>query len=298
MTPSNTHSNFFRNGRSFSERPQVVLTIGGSDPTGGAGIQSDIKTFQHFGVHGLSVITAVTVQNTRGVISTNPVSAELVEAQLNALSEDIAIDAIKIGMLTSVEVVEMISDFVKEQQVPTVLDPVLASSNGIRFSDEAALQTLKRRLSPLASILTPNLPEVSALTGIPVHSEMDMHQAALRLIEQGSKCLLLKGGHADGMESRDLFIDGTEIEWLAAPRSPKRVHGTGCVLSSAIASGLAIGLTMYDAVHSAKEFITEMIEQAMPLGAGQEIFQFSSLLAELKFGATHAELKFGATHVA
>ncbi|HET6401791.1 MAG TPA: bifunctional hydroxymethylpyrimidine kinase/phosphomethylpyrimidine kinase [Candidatus Kapabacteria bacterium] len=278
MNPSNSHSTFSRNGRSSSERPPVVLTIGGSDPTGGAGIQADIKTFQHFGVHGLSVITAVTVQNTRGVISTNPVSAELVEAQLNALSEEIAIGAIKIGMLTTADVVLVVSDFVKKQQVPAVLDPILASSNGVRFLEEGALEALRYTLSPLASILTPNLPEISALTRIPVHSEAEMLQAALRLMESGVKSVLLKGGHAAGPDARDLFFDGTETEWISAPRSTKQVHGTGCVLSSAIASGLALGMPMRESVTAAKDFITEMIEEAVPLGHGQDIFQFTSSL--------------------
>lgn len=278
MTPSNSYSNISHYvGRSFQAgHPRVVLTIGGSDPTGGAGIQADLKTFQHFGVHGLSVITAVTVQNTTGVISTNPVSAELVQAQLNALSEDIAIDAIKIGMLTTADVVDVITNFVKKQDVPMVLDPILASSNSVRFLDDATLKALKNTVCPLVSIITPNIPEASALTGIYINSEADMLRTALRLNEAGAKCILLKGGHATGPEARDLFFDGTEIEWLTAPRSAKQVHGTGCVLSSAIASGLALGMPMRDSVIAAKDFITEMIEAAAPLGRGQEIFQFTS----------------------
>jgi len=286
MTPSNSYTNFSRNGRSSSERPPVVLSIGGSDPTGGAGIQADLKTFQHFGVHGLSVITAITVQNTRGVISTNSVSAELVEAQLNALSDDIAIDAIKIGMMTTMEIVDVVANFVKKHRMPTVLDPILASSNGVGFLDEAALEALKNTLCPLASIVTPNIPEASALTGVFINSEADMLQAALRLMEAGAQSVLIKGGHAAGPDARDLFFDGSEIEWISAPRSAKRVHGTGCVLSSAIASGLALGMPMREAVQIAKDFITEMIEQAVPMGRGQDIFQFTSSFAELKFGAT------------
>jgi hydroxymethylpyrimidine kinase/phosphomethylpyrimidine kinase len=278
MTPSNSYSNISHNvGRSFrAGHPRVVLTIGGSDPTGGAGIQADLKTFQHFGVHGLSVITAVTVQNTTGVISTNPVSAELVQAQLNALSEDIAIDAIKIGMLTTADVVEVVADFVKEQNAPVVLDPVLASSDGFCFLNEEAIRMLLRRLCPFVSLITPNIPEASLLTGTVIISEAAMQQAALRIIEEGVKAVLLKGGHATGPEARDLFFYGTEIEWLTAPRSAKQVHGTGCVLSSAIASGLAVGMPMRDSIIAAKEFITEMIEAAAPLGRGQEIFQFTS----------------------
>jgi len=278
MTPSNFYSNFSHARRSSSEPPPVVLSIGGSDPTGGAGIQSDIKTFQHFGIYGLSVITAITVQNTRGVISTNPVSAELVEAQLNALSEDIAIDAIKIGMMTTREVVDVVSNFVREQQVPTVLDPVLAPTFGAAFLNDEGIEALKKTLCPLVSIITPNLLEASALTGISVNIEADILQAALCVMEVGAKTILLKGGHASGSEARDLFIDGFEIEWLSAPRSAKHVHGTGCVLSSAIASGLALGMPMRASVLAAKNFITEMIDEAVPLGHGQEIFQFTSSL--------------------
>ncbi len=275
MNPTKPRSNFSHNGFSSSERLRVVLTVGGSDPTGGAGMQADLKTFQSFGIHGLSVITAVTVQNTRGVISANPVSAEVVAAQLAALADDITIDAIKIGMLATKDVVEVVSDFVTQQQVPTVLDPVLASSNGIQFLDKGASDNLLRRLCPLASLITPNIPEASALTGISIQSEDDMARAALLLIEEGAQSVLLKGGHAKGPESRDLLYDGSEFEWLSAPRSTKRVHGTGCVLSSAIASGLALGMPIREAVRLAKDFITQMIEQAAPLGVGQQIFQFT-----------------------
>ena len=273
MNPSNTYPKISLNGH--FKRPRVALTIGGSDPTGGAGIQADLKTFQQFGVHGLSVVTAVTAQHTHGVVSTNPVISDVVEAQLYTLSQDITIDAIKIGMLTTADVVSVVSNFVEEHNVPTVLDPVLSSSNGICFLEEDAIQLLLSRLCPFVSLITPNMPEASVLTKIHISSEEDILQAALRLKELCGTHVLLKGGHDKGAESRDLFLNSTEIEWLSAPRSTKRVHGTGCVLSSAIASGLALGHTMLDAVHSAKSFVTEMIEAAVPLGHGQEIFQFT-----------------------
>ncbi len=277
MTPSKAHRNFSTStGRSLSDPPPIALAIGGSDPTGGAGIQADLKTFSQLGVHGLSVVTAVTVQNTRGVLSTNPVHADIVEAQLAALGEDVTIDAIKIGMLTSAKVVRIVSDFVRAQQVPTVLDPVLASSNGVPFLDGAAKEALVRELCPWASIVTPNLFEASVWTNMEIASEQDMQNAALRLIEAGAKNVLVKGGHGDGEESRDLFMGERETEWLSAPRSTKRVHGTGCVLASAIAASLAQGDPMLTAVRRAKSFTTRMIERAVALGAGQEIFQFMS----------------------
>ncbi len=266
------------NGHShWEEEPSVVLSIGGSDPTGGAGIQADLKTFQHFGVHGLSVVTAVTVQNTSGVIATNPVSAELVRAQLAALASDIKIDAIKIGMLTSPDVVRVVAEFVAAQAVPAVLDPIIASSNGVRFLEDDAIEILQKKLLPLVTIITPNLPETERLTGLQMSTEDSIIHASILLNDMGAKAMLIKGGHADGDESRDLFYDGLSIEWISAPRSTKRVHGTGCVLSSAIASALAKQLPLRDSVVIAKEFITSMLDEAKPLGAGQDIFQYPSL---------------------
>jgi hydroxymethylpyrimidine/phosphomethylpyrimidine kinase len=265
------------NGRS-SERPAVVLTIGGSDPTGGAGIQADLKTFQHFGVHGLSVVTAVTVQNTTGVLSTNPISTELVLAQLSALANDIKFDAIKIGMLTTADMVHAVAEFVAAQHVPIVLDPIIASSNGVCFLDDDAIDRLKMELLPLATIITPNLPETERLTGLPVDTEDSIIHASLILHGMGAKAMLIKGGHGIGEASCDLFYDGSFIEWLSASRSTKRVHGTGCVLSSAIASYLAKGTPLRDAVLGAKEFITSMLDHAVALGSGQEIFQYTPFL--------------------
>ncbi len=265
------------NGRSPAERPRVVLSIGGSDPTSGAGIQADLKTFQYFDVHGLSVITAITVQNTSGVLSTNPVSVELVQAQLAALASDITFDAIKIGMLTSAEVVRAVAEFVASHNVPTVLDPIIASSNGVTFLDESAIECLKNELIPLVTIVTPNVPETERLTGLHIETDDSIIHASLLLHDLDVKAMLIKGGHADGNESKDLFYDGLAIEWLTAPRSAKQVHGTGCLLSSAIASGLANGLPLYDAVHNAKAFISSMLNGATSFGSGQEIFQYPPL---------------------
>ncbi len=268
---------FYRGNRRSRGRLAVVLSIGGSDPTGGAGIQADLKTFQHFGIHGLSVVTAVTVQNTSGVFSTNPISAEIVHAQLTTLAHDIKFDAIKIGMLTTPEVVQVVAEFVATQNVPTVLDPVIASSNGISFLDENAIETLRNELMPLATIITPNLPETEHLTRLQIETEDSIIHASLLLHDMGAKAMLIKGGHAEGETSRDLFYDGLGIEWLSALRSAKRVHGTGCVLSSAIASSLATGTTLRASVLEAKQFITSMMDRAMPLGSGQEIFQYPPL---------------------
>jgi hydroxymethylpyrimidine/phosphomethylpyrimidine kinase len=265
------------NGRSHSERPKIVLAIGGSDPTGGAGIQADLKTFQHLGIHGLSILTAITVQNTSGVISTNPLTTELVREQLDELAKDIRFDAIKIGMLTTAEVVHLIAEFVSRYNVPTVLDPILASSNGIAFLEKDAIEAVKEELLPLVTIMTPNLGEASLLGEIQIDSEDSIIHTALILHDLSKNAVLIKGGHGHTEESRDLFCDGLEIEWLSAPRNAKQVHGTGCVLASAIASELAKKVSLRDAVLAAKEFITSMLERAMPIGSGQEIFQYPPL---------------------
>jgi hydroxymethylpyrimidine/phosphomethylpyrimidine kinase len=270
------HPSYRGNGRSRG-RLAVVLSIGGSDPTGGAGIQADLKTFQHFGIHGLSVVTAVTVQNTSGVISTNPINAEIVRAQLAALASDIKIDAIKIGMLATAEMVRVVAEFVAAWNVPTVLDPIIASSNNISFLDDDAIEILRNELLPRVMIITPNLPETEVLTGLQMSTEDSIIHASLLLHDMGAKAMLIKGGHAQGNTSRDLFYDGLGIEWLSAPRITKRVHGTGCVLSSAIASSLATGITLRNSVLEAKQFITSMLDRAMPLGSGQEIFQYPPL---------------------
>ena len=278
---------------SGNETPRVALTIGGSDPTGGAGIQADLKTFQHFGVHGLSVITAVTVQNTSGVHSTNPIPVGLVKEQLYALASDIDIHAIKIGMLATADVVQAVAEFVKLLNVPTVLDPILASSNGISFLDKAAKELLLAELLPLVTIVTPNIPEAESFTRIAISSDEGAVQAALTLHDMGARSVLIKGGHSEGDTSKDLLLDGSadhntdgslfedgfevdgaSIEWLSSPRLDKQVHGTGCVLSSAIASGLAHGLSLRDAVIDAKEFISIMLGDAKPMGSGQEMFDF------------------------
>jgi hydroxymethylpyrimidine/phosphomethylpyrimidine kinase len=275
MSRKKTSFDFVSTNR-FYERARVVLTIGGSDPTGGAGIQADLKTFQHFGVHGLSAITAVTVQNTSGVISKNPVSAELVREQLETLANDIEFSVAKIGMLPSAEIVHVVAEFFnwKAIGIPVVLDPILASSNGVPFLDEEAIEVMKTELFPRMALVTPNLPEIATLTGIHIEQEASMIQAALAFQDIHARGVLVKGGHGDGSECRDLLHWAGEMHWLSSPRIPKEVHGTGCVLSAAIVSGMALNKSLPDAVTDAKIFIGEMLKGARPLGAGQDIFEF------------------------
>ncbi len=263
------------NGR-IVERPRIVLTIAGHDPTGGAGITSDIKTFQYFGVYGLSVVTAVTVQNTSGVFSTNPVEAFTIAEQLQVLRRDIPMDAVKIGML-SMDAVDVVARFAKETAVPIILDPIIASSNGIPFLEGEAIEKLKTKLLPHCTIVTPNLGEASLLTGISLNSEENIIAAAKALYDCGVKNILIKGGHASGEYSDDLFYDGSEVVWFSSPRRAKSVHGTGCLLSASIASLLAKGYSLREAIHLSKEFISSMIDAAVAVGSGRAIFQHPQL---------------------
>jgi hydroxymethylpyrimidine/phosphomethylpyrimidine kinase len=254
--------------------PKTVLTIAGHDPTSGAGITSDLKTFQHFGVYGLSVITALTVQNTHGVISVSPVDVKLIESQLDALANDFEIEVIKIGMLASEEIVSCVARFVSNHSALVVLDPIIASSNGVRLLSNNAIDRLKSDLLPFVDIITPNYPEASILTGLSVDSNEVAIQAAQILYEMGAKNVLIKGGHSNDRDfSSDLFFDGLDFEWISAPRSPKQVHGTGCLLSASIASFFAKGLSMRESVICAKKYINEMMENAISLGGGRELFQ-------------------------
>jgi hydroxymethylpyrimidine/phosphomethylpyrimidine kinase len=253
--------------------PPIVLTIGGSDPTTGAGIQADLKTFQHIGAYGVSVVTAVTVQNTRGVFATNPLAANLVEAQLSVLADDISIDAIKIGMLTSSNVIEVVSTFIAAHKIPVVLDPIVGSSNGVRFLEENALAAFIELLLPLATVITPNLPEASVLSERSVRSHEEIFAAAITLREMGVGHVLLKGGHGNKSTSNDLYYNGINAEWLTAQRRTKLVHGTGCLLSSAIAAFLAQGFSVRDAVIRAKAYLTWMLDHTQLIGSGQQIFQ-------------------------
>jgi len=260
--------------------PKTVLTIAGHDPTSGAGITSDLKTFQHFGVYGLSVVTALTVQNTLAVFSANPVDAAIVDAQLDVLASDIHIDAIKIGMLASEEIISCVARFISKRSILTVLDPIIASSNGVRLLSDNAITVLKRDLLPLVKIITPNIPEAALLTGKLLDSDEMIMEAALMLHGMGAKNVLIKGGHSeDSMSSSDLFFDGTDFEWISAARIAKQVHGTGCLLSSAIASLFANGFSVRESVIRAKKFVTEMLENAMALGRGQELFQHENFLS-------------------
>ncbi|NQU43372.1 bifunctional hydroxymethylpyrimidine kinase/phosphomethylpyrimidine kinase [bacterium] len=248
-----------------------VLTIAGSDSGGGAGIQADLKTFTVLKTYGLSVITALTAQNTLGVrdvLETNP---DFVEAQLQAVLADIGADAAKTGMLASAETVEVVARAIEQYGITRlVVDPVMVSKSGHHLLRPEAVRTLRDRLLPLAAILTPNTLEASVLTGSEEISSLDdMKRSAEAIWKLGCRAVLLKGGHLGGETSDDLWFDGKVFQTLPAPRlSNRHTHGTGCTLSAAIAAFLARGLVPLEAVRSAKEYLTEAIRRAQPLGAG------------------------------
>jgi hydroxymethylpyrimidine/phosphomethylpyrimidine kinase len=248
--------------------PPVALTIAGSDPSGGAGIQADLKTFHQFGVYGEAVITLLTVQNSVRVSRVEVMPADLVEQQLAAVLEDIPPQAAKTGALGSTEVVRAIARAAAEFQFPLVVDPVTVSKHGHPLLPEAAVHALRLELLPHATLLTPNIPEAEALTSIPIRSPEDMRRAACRLCEMGARAVLIKGGHLEG-DALDLLFDGSLWREFPAPRiATRHTHGTGCTYSAAIVAGLARGLALAEAVGKAKQFIHEAIQTNPGLGRG------------------------------
>jgi hydroxymethylpyrimidine/phosphomethylpyrimidine kinase len=257
-------------GSVASPRPRA-LTIAGSDSGGGAGIQADLKTFSALGVFGMTAITAVTVQNTRGVSGFETLAPATVRAQIEAVATDIGVDAAKTGMLASAEIVEAVADAVEATGIVNlVVDPVFVSKHGHALLAPDAVASLRGRLLPLATLVTPNLPEAEGLTGLEVRTPDDMRRAAAAIVALGPRGVLVKGGHATGTpEAADLLVvDGIEA-WLRVPRiDTPHTHGTGCTLSAAIAGHLATGASLEDAVREGKAFVTEAIRHALAIGGG------------------------------
>ena len=247
----------------------TALTIAGSDSSGGAGIQADLKTFASLNVYGMSVITALTAQNTQRVRGVMEIPADFVGLQLDAVLSDIAPGAVKTGMLGTAAVVEIVAQGLRRSAgCPLVVDPVMVSSSGTHLLEHAGEQALKRALLPLALLVTPNLAEASILTGIDVRDPDTMEEAARRLHRMGARHVLVKGGHLEG-DAVDVYFDGAGIERLSVSRiSTRDLHGTGCVLSAAITASLSRGSSVYDAVVLAKEFVTGAIRSSLRLGRG------------------------------
>ncbi|MFE2276221.1 bifunctional hydroxymethylpyrimidine kinase/phosphomethylpyrimidine kinase [Streptomyces sp. NPDC059454] len=248
--------------------PPRVLTVAGSDSGGGAGIQADLKTMLALGVHGMSVLTAVTAQNSLGVQGAWELPVEAVRAQYRSVVDDIGVQAVKTGMLSSAELVEAVADLIAGTDAPAVVDPVGVSKHGDPLLAASALDSVRTRLLPVATVATPNLDEVAQLTGVRVEAEDDLRRAARAVLEFGPRWVVIKGGHLSG-DAVDLLTDGSWEYWLRAPRHDNRhTHGTGCTLASAIASGLAKGRSVPEAVTAAKDYVTGAIAAGFALGEG------------------------------
>ena len=251
----------------------IALTIAGSDSSGGAGIQADLKTFAALGVYGASAITALTAQNTRGVTGIHDVPPDFIATQIDAVFDDLDVGAVKIGMLSLPATITVVADSLRRHKAKNiVLDPVMVATSGAKLISDDAIGALRRELIPLALVVTPNLPEAAVLTGASLaRNEDEMTIQARELLTQGATNVLIKGGHATGAESIDVLIGdklGTAVR-LTAPRvATQSTHGSGCTLSSAIAAGLAKGLDLVEAVRAAKTYVAGAIANADTLKVG------------------------------
>ncbi|HYA88409.1 MAG TPA: bifunctional hydroxymethylpyrimidine kinase/phosphomethylpyrimidine kinase [Nitrospirota bacterium] len=254
---------------------QKVLSIAGSDPSSGAGIQSDLKTFQALHVFGMALPAALTIQNSRGVFGVKSVAPGFLLKQLDALLSDIKPNAVKTGMLLTKQNVETVASTIKKFSIKgLVVDPVLKSSSGKLLLQPAAITSLIGKLFPIAMIVTPNIPEAEVLAGMSIASERDMDYAAGRILDKGPSYVLIKGGHRRG-SATDTLYGGKSVLSFSTPRKKGAFHGTGCVLSSAIAVFIARGLPVEKAVGKAKQFVDKMLKTAEPLGRSRtKYFQF------------------------
>jgi hydroxymethylpyrimidine/phosphomethylpyrimidine kinase len=251
----------------------IAVTIAGSDSGGGAGIQADLKTFAALGVYGASVVTALTAQNTQRVSAIHDVPPDIVAAQIDAVFSDLAVAAVKIGMLSQPDTIQAVADgLARHNQTNVVLDPVMVAASGDRLLAPRAVEALRRILIPGTRVITPNLPEAAALLEAPpARSEAEMREQGERLLALGARAVLIKGGHDAGPESVDFLVEPTRVTRLAATRvATKNTHGTGCTLSSAVAAGLAKGLDLVAAVRAAKDYVTAAIRAAdrLTIGSG------------------------------
>jgi hydroxymethylpyrimidine/phosphomethylpyrimidine kinase len=248
----------------------VALTIAGSDSGGGAGIQADLKTFAALGVHGTSALTAITAQNTLGVTDIMELLPALVTAQIEAVMLDIGAAAAKTGMLSTAEIIEVVANAIAHFNIRNlVVDPVMVAKGGARLLRDDAVDALRRHLLPLATVVTPNLPEAEVLLGRPIRTLDERRQAARDLVALGARAAIVKGGHADDEQAIDHYFDGTELVELRSPRiATTNTHGSGCVFSAAIAANLAKGSDSLAAVLLAKEFISGAIEHSLEVGRG------------------------------
>lgn len=246
---------------------KTALTIAGSDPTGGAGLQADLKVFRAFNVYGLSAVSAITAQNTEGVDSVFPVDRNTLEKQLHILLSDIKPDALKTGMLFSVWAVEIIADMIKEYSLKNlVIDPVTVSSSGMSLVDDGTLDSIRERLFPFSRVITPNIYEASVLTGVMIEDESGMQEAARALKKMGPEIVVITGGHLREI-ALDLYYDG-EFYPIEGEKLKGEYHGTGCAFSAAVTASLALGHSPLESVRKAKEFVGHAIRKAFHPGSG------------------------------
>lgn len=266
---------------------RVVLSIAGSDSSGGAGIQADLKTLSSLGIYGATAITAITAQNTQGVRAQLAIAPEMVFDQISAVIEDIAPCVIKIGMLSNTEIANAVADALEEYDVPIILDPVMVSSSGHRLLSAEAQEVIKQRLLPMTRLITPNIPEMEALAAMSVSTTAQKAQAANYLISLGAQAVLLKGGHEEGdIKSDTLYQNtsqGTKVSTFTAPTiTTHNIHGTGCTLSSAIAAYMAHGYALEEAVGMAKSYINRAIEAGADIAIGKGFGPVNHLYEPLK----------------
>lgn len=255
-----------------------ALTIAGADPTGGAGLQADIRVFNHFGVYGLSAVSALTAQNTYEVNAISKVDGKFLEEQLNTLISDIRPDAVKTGMLFSIDAVKAAAKIIKGYDLDNlVIDPVTISSTGRSLIEDNGLNVLKEELFPLSKAITPNIYEASVLSGIKIIDENDMERAAVELKKLGPEIVIITGGHFEGDRSDgktlDLIYDGTKFYRLIGKRIKGEYHGTGCAFSAAITACLAKGISTLEAIRKAKEFIESAVKNAHNIGKGMRLLK-------------------------
>jgi hydroxymethylpyrimidine/phosphomethylpyrimidine kinase len=259
-----------------------VLSIAGSDPSGGAGIQADLKTFAAFGCYGMAVVTALTAQNTQRVFRIHLPPADFVAAEIDAIFDDIDVHAVKIGMLGSGEIARAVAGRLKQRRVPIVLDPVLVATSGDILGTADLVDALREELLPLATLVTPNLSEAARLTDRPAPRTMDtMQHLAERVHALGARAVLVKGGHLAGTQATDVLFDGKSHRLFTSPRieTAGDTHGTGCTLASAIAAHLAKGLAIEEAVEAAKRYLTEALQASGELRVGRGAAPLNHLYA-------------------
>jgi hydroxymethylpyrimidine/phosphomethylpyrimidine kinase len=255
----------------MSSAIRAALTIAGSDSGGGAGIQADLKTFAALGVYGTSAITAVTAQNTVGVMAAEPVASDLVIAQIEAVAGDIELHATKTGMLATAAIVEAVAATIKELELPlVVVDPVMLAKSGDRLLDADAVQAMRAELLPCARVVTPNIPEAEVLSGVSIRSTENAREAARRIHALGPGAVIVKGGHGSGPDVVDLLFDGGRfIEFCTARIETRHTHGTGCTFAAAVAAYLALGCALAEATERAQAYVAGAIRHGLAIGHGQ-----------------------------